>query len=274
MFKKYSFFGFPKTSYKNVTRDTIAIVGSKCVSKSIHPTYGQSGTTTILRRLSREYDTHNLYIDQEIEYYDIVDLGDFGPRKLPYIIYQVLERGSKLIVVGGDHTTTYYSLRNTNIGSLTILDAHLDADIFEYHFHHGCVTRRLLLEKPNLDIKIVGFRGYSTMKHELTFLKEKAVEIHRWPMGYDTLSEIIEKTEALSLDLDFFDPSSFWAVRVPEAMGADFSRFLYTINRLEHSNMKYLDIVEYAPEIDPGYVCGKRIIQMLLEFIALLLRSH
>ena len=73
----FTFFGFPSTSIEHITSSTIAIVGSLCVSKSMHPTYGQHKAVKLLRKLSREYDTHNLHIGYELENFDIVDLGDY-----------------------------------------------------------------------------------------------------------------------------------------------------------------------------------------------------
>jgi len=268
-----TFFGFPRTTYENVTKETIAIVGSKAVSKSIHPSFGQKKATRLLRKLSWEYDTHNMHIKCELENFDIVDLGDFDPRTLQIVIPETLKRGARVIILGGDHTTTYYALRNVSIHDILFLDAHLDSEEYTSSFHHGCIVRRLLEEKENTRIKLLGFRGYSTLASEYEYLREKGVNIVSWPVPEHVLVDEISRNEAISIDLDFFDPTSFQAVRVPEVFGADFSEFIYLINRLEKTDAKYFDLVEYAPNIDPGYVCGKKLIQLLLEILALLVRS-
>lgn len=276
MFKKYySFFGFPRTRVNGLTSNTIAIIGSNVVSKSIHPDFGQRGATKVLRKLSMEYNTHNLYISQELENYDIVDLGDFSKESLKKVLSSVFSNNARALVVGGDHTTTYYSLVETPYMDLAIFDAHLDAEEFDIkRFNHGSVTRRLLKEMPTLNLKIIGFRGYSTIRSELEFLRSKNnVEIIPWPVQAKTIQEIIQHASMISIDTDFFDPTSFWAVRVPEVFGADFSEFIKIIHQIEKANAKYIDIVEYCPKIDLGYVCGKKLLQLMLEILALLVRS-
>ncbi|MEX0568490.1 MAG: arginase family protein [Candidatus Njordarchaeota archaeon] len=276
MFRKYhSFFGFPRTTLDGIARNTIAIVGSTAVSKSIHPDYGQKQATKTLRALSLEYDTHNLYISQELENYDIVDLGDFPKNIIGRIIQSIFNNDAKALVIGGDHTTTYYCLSKTPFRDIAIFDAHLDAEELDIkNFHHGSVTRRLITEIPTLNVKIVGFRGYSTMKKELEFLQNKKnVKILSWPIQDNIIQNIIQQTNMISIDLDFFDPTSFWSVRVPEVFGADFSWFVNIIHRTEKTCARYIDIVEYCPKIDNGYICGKKLLQLILEILALLARS-
>jgi len=270
---KYSFFGFPRTSPKNTTEKTIAIVGSISTSKSIHPTYGQEKATSILRKLSREYDTHNMYCEVILDDFDIVDLGDFGGSDLSSAVKMVLDRGGRVIVVGGDHTTTYYSLKEIVLPQISILDAHLDSEDYTEAFHHGCVVRRIIEEKKDVHVKIVGFRGFSTICSEYEYLQKHNAEIIPWPVENTMLSEIIAQSMFTSIDLDFFDPTSFPAVRVPEVFGADFSGFVHLIHGIKKTKLRYIDIVEYAPSIDIGYVCGKKLIQLLLELLALFARS-
>jgi len=271
---KYSFFGFPRVSYRHVTRDTIAIIGSLCVSKSIHPCYDQIAAARVLRKLSREYDTHNLHIRYELENYDIVDLGDYPPDKLSSIVSSVLRQNARVIVVGGDHTTTYYGIRDTELTSIAIFDAHLDSEVLDNNtFHHGCVIRRIISELPKISVRIIGFRGYSTLKRELEFVQKKNIKVYDWPVSHEVILEELSMNDAVSIDLDFFNPNSFWAVRVPEVLGVDFSEFVQLVNMLESTKSRYIDIVEYIPKIDLGFICGKCLIQLILEILALLVRS-
>ncbi len=274
MRSKYSFFGFPRTSPDNVTKNTIVIIGSTSTSRSIHPTYGQKKATYILRRLSREYDTHNMYCRVILDDYDIVDIGDFHGRDLSNTLKKVLDNGAKAVVVGGDHITTYFSLSGIPLQQISVLDAHLDAESCIKQPHHGCVIRKIIEEKGDIYVKILGFRGFSTMYSEYEYLRKHSnVEILPWPVEKEILHKVLADSKFLSIDLDFFDPTSFPAVRVPEVFGADFSEFVHLVNTIETSKLNYVDIVEYTPMIDNGYICGKKLLQLLLEILALLARS-
>jgi len=267
------FFGFFRTTPENVSRDTIAIIGSKCVSRSIHPLFGQHKSTEVLRKLSYELCTHNLQARTSLENYDIVDLGDFKPSEITTVVVETLKRGARILVIGGDHTTTYYALRNIDIPHLTIFDAHLDLEECSEKFHHGCVARKLLEENKKLSINFVGLRGYSTLKDEIEFAELLKQRIIPWPVSRETMRFFISRSRFISIDLDFLSPKSFPAVRVPEALGPDVDSFLALISSIESTSAIYVDVVEYAPEIDPGYSNGKVLLQLVLEILALLARS-
>ncbi|MCR8432811.1 MAG: arginase family protein [Crenarchaeota archaeon] len=275
MFRKgrETFFGFYYTEPDTVSRDTIAIIGSLCISKSIHPALGQGRATQVLRKLSREFCTHGLHAKVLLEDYDIVDLGDFCNKKLTSVVTQVLRKGARVLVIGGDHTTTLYALRDINVANLTVFDAHLDSEECKEGVHHGCVIRKLIEEKDRLEVTLVGMRGYSTLKGEIEFLKQRSQRIFAWPVSEETVKLCFRESEYISIDLDFFNPSSFWAVRAPEPLGFDINHFISIINEVRKTNARYIDVVEYSPEADPGYVCGKLLLQLVLEILSTLTQN-
>ncbi|GEM_PF-3595864 len=271
--KPIPFFGFFRTTPENVSKDTIVILGSLCVSKSVHPILGQKKSTTILRRLSHEFCTHNLHAKILLENYDIVDLGDFCGSELTYVVTEVIRRGAKVLVIGGDHTTTFYALRGISEKDLVIFDAHLDSEKCNKIFHHGCVTRKLLETKNGMSIVLMGVRGYSTLQQEIEFIRRQGQRILFWPISKESIEYFLRRSSLVSIDLDFFNPKSFWAVRAPEPFGFNIDEFIKIVNKVEKINAKYIDIVEYAPDADPGYICGKVLLQLVLEILALLVRS-
>ena len=203
-----TFFGFPKTTPQNVTKSTIAIVGSTCTSKSIHPTLDQERATKILRQLSHEYDTHDLHLETPLENYDIVDLGDFNCKDLGRVLKELWANEAKIVVIGGDHSTTYFSLRAIqSISRIAIFDAHLDSENTD-NLHHGSFVYKILHEKEDMKIYSVGLRGYSTMREELSFAQQR-FNVLPWPTSPELIKFVLKNFKFVSLDLDFFSPYSF-----------------------------------------------------------------
>lgn len=266
-----TFFGFCHTKPENVSKDTIAIIGSLCVSKSIHRTLGQERATKVLRKLSKEFCTHNLRAEVSLEDHDIVDLGDFRGDKLAQVVDKVLKRNAKVLIIGGDHTTTFHALKNADKIDLTVFDAHLDSEECKERIHHACIIRELLKRDKISRITLIGMRGYSTLRSEIEFLKKHRVLA--WPTSKEVIETFLKTSNYISIDLDFLNPSSFWAVRAPEPLGFDINSFISIINETERTSARYVDMVEYSPDADPGYVCGKMLLQLMLEILSLLVRS-
>ncbi|MHA1617121.1 MAG: arginase family protein [Candidatus Njordarchaeales archaeon] len=267
-----TFFGIPKVSPDDVVKGTIAIIGANIVTKSVHKEYGVGRAARVLREVSQEYTGHIPALDIDIHEKDVVDVGDFGREDLGRVVNKILENGGVVLVIGGDHATTYYSLRDTNLEHIVWLDAHLD--IYpENKVSHASALRYLLVGDNKKRATIIGFRGYSTPKIELEQVKELGIDIISYPFLEEELIRRLESAEAISLDIDFFDAFVFKATRVPEILGINPKDFILVLRKLKNVRARYFDLVEYCPEIDVGYVHGKLLVQMILEVIAVFLRS-
>ena len=271
MVTKIGFFGVPRVSIHDVVEGTIALIGSRIFTKSLHKDYGVGIAVKILRRVSNEYTGYAPSIDSYVLDKDVVDLGDFDERSIGDMVSQVIEKGGVAIVIGGDHATSYYALSKTSLRSITWLDAHLDLETSS-NVTHASVLRHLVMEK-GLKGKVIGFRGYSSFREEIKEADKLGIRITSWPFSDDILIKSLQETQSVSLDTDFFDATLFRATRVPEILGYSPTKFVQILRRLPETSAKYFDITEYCPAIDPGYIHAKILVQILIEIIALFIRS-
>jgi len=272
-----TFFNLPPATVNDVVEKTIALIGSKVFTKSIHKPYGVWKAAKVIRNMSKEYSGYLHEWKVDIHEKDVVDLGDYDRSKLGSIVKKVIDEGGIAIVIGGDHATTYYALKNVDVESLLWLDAHLDlAEKKSYYgserINHANVLQFLLNEKE-LSVTIVGFRGHSTPKSEINRIKKYKLSLLSADVDSTQLSELFSNHFAISLDLDFFDATEIRATRVPEINGFSLKDFIIALGTVGDVRARYFDIVEYCPDIDRGYVDAKVISQVLLYVIALFIRS-
>ncbi len=266
-----TFLGFPRGTVEDVTKGTIGLIGSTIVSKSEHEPYGQERAAREIRRCSFEYTGYIDYLNKSIEEFDVIDLGDFGRDDLCKVVKGVLGNKGKAIVFGGDHTTTYYSLHCLKPDNLVVLDAHLDfADQTinreAESISHGFVNK--LLSEKGWRIEIFGIRAYSSFPEEYQLAKDANARVIPWFGNEDKLVEMLVKSRYLSIDMDFFDASSFTATRVPELGGPTPREFIRALRSLSKLEVNYLDLVEYAPDLDATRVNCKIISMLIFELIA------
>ncbi len=275
---KYTFFGIPHVKLYDVTNRTIALLGSTILTKSIHSPCGINKAADVIRKASIEYTGFLSHLDIEIHERDVVDLGNFSRENIGRAVMGVLENGGIPIVIGGDHATTYYTLSEVELSPLLWLDAHLDFALKTFHgerindVFHGNVLR-LLVEKHNLETTIAGFRGYSTFGEELKSVQKLGIKlIFAEETTTERLKKLIEEHVAVSLDVDFFDATYFNAARVPELCGMKPSDLIIALRNINHSKVRYFDIVEYCPRNDIGYVHAKILSQIILEIIGMFIK--
>lgn len=206
-----------------------------------------------------------------MEDFDVIDLGDFGKEELCKIVKSVLDNEGKALVFGGDHTTTYYTLHCLKPDELVVLDAHLDfADQTINRdaepISHGFVNK--LLSDRGWKIEIFGIRAYSSFPEEYKLAKRANAKVISWFGNEEKLAEFLVKSRYLSIDMDFFDASSFTATRVPELGGPTLREFVKTLRSIDQLNVNYLDLVEYAPDLDDVKVNCKMMSILIFELIA------
>lgn len=266
-----TFLGVPKGSVDDVTNGTIVLIGSLVVSKTEHEPFGQEKASRYIRECSFEYTGYVDYLDRSVVDLDVVDLGDAGGVDLCKTVRGVLDNGGKVIVFGGDHTTTYYALECLEPSELTVLDAHFDFADEKVNpdaepISHGFINK--LLSRKGWRIRIFGARAYSSFPMEFEWARKAGAELYPWYNNQNLLKELVGISEFLSLDTDFFDASSFPATRVPEVGGATPREFIDALRSVQGFKARYVDIVEYAPDLDQTRVCCKIISNIIFELIA------
>jgi len=266
-----TFLGFPKGFVSEVTKGTIALIGSTIVSKSEHEPFGQEYSAREIRKCSYEYTGYIDYLNKSVSEYDVIDLGDYDRKEICNVVKSVLESGGKAIVFGGDHTTTYYTLHCLKPSKLTVFDAHLDFADNKINpeaesISHGFVNK--LLAEKGWAIEIYGYRAYSSFPEEYKLAKGVGAGLIPWYGNEDRLTSYLNNRIFISIDMDFFDASSFPATRVPEIGGPSLKEFIKQLRLTNNFEARYVDLVEYAPELDKSKVYCKIMSMLIFELIA------
>lgn len=178
----------------------------------------------------------------------------------------ILEKTDKYIILGGDHTISYPSLKaiNKKYGKVSIIhfDSHLDT--FDSHFGskitHGTPFKRVVEEELLNNNKFhVGIRGGTYSKEDL--VNDKNLGFYIYPcndidnnMISNMITEIREKIKDsyvyISIDIDVIDPAFAPGTGTPEVGGFSSREFIGIIRKLNGLNIIGADIVEVSPSYD------------------------
>ena len=265
---EHTFYNLPKISPEEINKGTIALIGSRIETSSIHKAYGVKNAAEILRRVSVEYVGYIDYKRSIVNDYDVVDLGDFDAEQIGEVVKNVVDRGGIPFVIGGDHATTFFATRYIHFTNLLWLDAHLDMqDLGDYgaarKINHANSLLQIVKHRKNLSVIVAGFRGFSTPKIELSRASKLGITYLSPEEIRGNLRYYLAKAQVISMDLDFFDATEFRSTRVPEINGYKVNEFVHVIANTELRDIKYFDIVEYCPEIDIGFVDAKILVQII-----------
>ncbi len=260
-------FGLPKGNVKDVVNGTIAIIGARVTSTKITKKAGIDKAPIVIRKLSNLYSgvirRGQSYIILHEK--DIIDLGDFTSNELPDVIAKVLSLGGKVLLIGGDHASTFYALEKVNVPEILWLDAHLDVGQKE-KLNHSNALRALIERKKNINAIVYGFRGYSSFANELIEAGKLGIKVLDLD-NHNDFERLLNKSYAISLDVDFFSAEFFSSTVFPEVRGMNPSEFIDIIRRLE-LKANYFDVVEYSPKLDVTKKDGKILVQMIAEVLA------
>ncbi|GAA1874787.1 agmatinase [Paeniglutamicibacter psychrophenolicus] len=253
-----------------------------------------------IRQASRLLRSYNPVIEldpfREIQ---VADCGDVAcnPFAIDEALVQIqaavdsyLDAGTRLVVLGGDHTVALPVLRAIakKHGPVAVVhfDAHLDTwdTYFGESYTHGSPFRRAS-EEGLIDRQAsvhVGTRGpiYSaddlTADRNLGFTPIHVREFLRRP-----LDSIIEEILALvgtrplyvSIDIDVLDPAHAPGTGTPEPGGLTSRELLEMIRAFAGANLVSADIVEVAPAYDHAEITGFAAASIAYELISVM-ASH
>jgi len=196
------------------------------------------------------------------------------------------ERGIATLTAGGDHLITLPILRslakNGPIG-LVHFDAHMDtADAqFGEKYAHGTVFRRALEEgliDPNRTIQI-GIRGgfYGTDGFQWTqdqgirvVTTEEIRRVGADAIGQEIVSVVGEGAVYVTFDIDGLDPAYAPGTGTPEIGGFDTLEAQIMIRALEPLDIVGCDLVEVAPDLDPGILTTITGVTLMWELLCVL----
>ena len=228
------------------------------------------------------------------EHHRIADIGDVGFRSrymldmvmedIEAYFAKVVDAGVRTLAAGGDHSITYPILRAVGRDrpvALVHIDAHCDTmgEMDCTKFHHGGPFRYAVLDgvlDPDLCVQI-GIRGPSEYLWEFSYDSGMTV-IHAEDVDRIGVDAVIAKAREVvgdapvyvSLDVDGIDPAFAPGTGTPEVGGLTPREVQAILRGCKGLNVIGGDVVEVAPEYDPGSVTAQVGAQMLLEILSLM----
>lgn len=223
------------------------------------------------------------------EEYQVVDWGDlpmtvfwagYPDRMVEDVrreVGAIVERGVRVLGLGGDHMVSYPLLAATAAAygtlSLVHLDAHSDTWDMGDALNHGTMFRRAALEgivDPARSIQV----GMRTPNPDACgFRIVDADELLDRPLG-DTVMEICDRVADspvyLTFDIDFLDPSCAPGTGTPVVGGPSARQARKLLRGLAGLDVVGADIVEVAPGLDPTAITAITGATVALDLLHLL----
>jgi agmatinase len=226
----------------------------------------------------------------------VVDYGDAAvdpfsiDASMPAIrelVREVAETGAVPVVLGGDHSILWPDAAACadvyGAGKVGVVhfDAHADCSQ-EYMGHavtHGTPVRRLIEDEhiPGRNFVQVGLRGYYPDDELIDWMRGQGMRSHYMAeverFGLDrvveqAISEALDGPEYLyvSFDIDVLDPAYAPGTGTPEPGGFTTREMFPMIRRLCHeAHVIGFEVVEVAPEVDPGYTTALNANRVVIE---------
>ncbi len=241
-----------------------------------------------IREASANLETYLMAAGLDVfERLNISDLGDLEvrPTDLKETGERILRTVQRIrgdekmpVLLGGEHTLTYFALQAFDDVFVVHLDAHRDLreEYLGDKICHATVMRRVLDRLPPERLVQVGVRSCS--KEEADFAREANILAYNSGQIIDDASRIISEVRKLvgkarvylTIDLDVLDPAFAPGVATPEPGGPSTVEISRLIRELGKLNIWAFDLVELVPPHDDGTAAfaAAKIIYELLAAIA------
>ncbi|WP_455369971.1 agmatinase [[Eubacterium] cellulosolvens] len=247
---------------------------------------GSALAPTAIREASNNIETYSLRSNIDIEDIAICDVGNLDVvdsvseilRRLELCISDIHNSGKIPIILGGEHTLTYASVKalKNDIG-IVDFDAHMDLrdEYMGEKLSHTTFMRRICEEVGADRIIEVGTRAVS--KEELKFANEAGVKFYSTydvrKHGAKKISSMINsamsgfKKKYVTIDVDVLDPAYAPGVGNPEAEGLDTSTIIEILKEILDLDIVGIDVVEFCPNYDNG-ATASQVAKILFEILA------
>jgi arginase len=208
----------------------------------------------------------NLSAENGVDYGNeprLVDLGNMSIKsekdysKIQIEALSILEKGSNLLALGGDHSITYPLIQAHHKlhGKVNILhlDAHSDtyAEFEGNPFSHACPFARIMEEGLAKRLVQVGIRTLT--RHQREQIQRFNIEVIEMKNWRQNLEIQFDGLLYLSLDLDVLDPGFAPGVSHYEPGGLSTREVITLIQGLRDPIIG-ADLVEFNPSRDPSGV--------------------
>ncbi len=241
-----------------------------------------------IREASANLETYLMAAGLDVfERFNISDLGDLEvtPTDLKATGERILRTVQRIkgdekmpVLLGGEHTLTYFAAQAFDDVFVVQLDAHRDLrdEYLGDKICHATVMRRVLDFLPPERLVQVGVRSCS--KEEAEFAREAKILAYSSEQVIDDASRIIAEVRKLvgkarvylTIDLDVLDPAFAPGVATPEPGGPSTVEISRLVRELGKLNICAFDVVELVPPHDDGTAAfaAAKIIYELLAAIA------
>ena len=214
---------------------------------------------------------------------NISDLGDLvvtptdlkaTGERISQAVQRIHKDGKIPVLLGGEHTLTYFAPQPFEDLFVVQLDAHRDLrdEYLGDKLCHATVMRRVLDHLPPERLLQVGIRSCS--KEEAEFAREAKILTYSSEQLIDDAPRIITEVRKLvgkarvylTIDLDILDPAFAPGVATPEPGGPSTVEILRLVREFGKLNIWAFDVVELVPPHDDGttaFVAAKIIYELL-----------
>ena len=214
---------------------------------------------------------------------NISDLGDLmvtptdlkaTGNRITQSVQRITKDGKMPILLGGEHTLSYFALQSFKDVFVVQLDAHCDLrdEYLGDKLCHATVMRRVLDHLPPERLLQVGIRSCS--KEEAEFAREAGITTYTSEQIIDDAPRIAAEVRKLvgaarvylTIDLDVLDPAFAPGVATPEPGGPSTVEFLRLVRELGKLDLRAFDVVELVPPYDDGtaaFAAAKIIYELL-----------
>ena len=225
----------------------------------------------------------------------ISDLGDIPITQQEPDFDRVRQKVAALpnmpILLGGDHSVTIPIFQGQleryagkRFGVLWV-DAHPDlCDVFTgSKLSHACVLRRgLEFGIQPQDVCLVGLRSWEY--EEIDLIENGGLNVFTAAdvaeRGMKTIAQEVNKILSrcdvvhISLDIDCLDPAFAPGTGIPDSGGLTSREVITLIKSMQGLPLVGLDVVEVAPPIDPSEATIFAALKIIMEYIAVVVRSE
>jgi agmatinase len=223
-----------------------------------------------IRRASMYLESLNPRTGLDWEDLNIVDIGDLSLKDelevslegIHYHMMEIIKKDKIPIMIGGEHTITYPSIKSIDPDVVIVLDAHMDLrdTLFDGKLNHATFLRRYI-EGVEKRVVIIGARAYSreeikfaSSSENISIINSREIQEKGIEYAINLVREIIDEYHKtyLSIDMDVIDPGQAPAVGNPTPEGLSTTQILDFIHGSINEKIKGVDLTEVTPFYDTG----------------------
>ncbi|MEM9489175.1 MAG: arginase family protein [Myxococcota bacterium] len=185
---------------------------------------------------------------------------------LPAVYATLRETCAQLVILGGDHSLSYFLAHSLDGEGIVWLDAHEDAGPRHDRYPHCANVVSYIDELANIPvIAQYGLRGIVPLRRDTP--PDKRVLCHTSEQVVDALRTRDIRSTVLTVDVDVIDPSILPAVGSPMPEGMSPTDLLALLDALLDADIAIpvLELAEFAPISDQDITSGLVLVNFLLR---------